>query len=139
LNRVPYPTRRSPDLVAGKPPTSAAHLSQLSDVSTRPNLSIRVLPYKAGFPLGGPVGPYVILEFPTKPGAEADPTVVYIENYTGDLYLEGEHDVEKYRFASARIQRAALDAVSSRNLFRQLRSEEHTSELQSREKLVCRL
>ncbi|VFA99582.1 helix-turn-helix domain-containing protein [Nocardia cyriacigeorgica] len=109
--------------IVGRPAVMAAQLRHLADVSTRPNVSIRVLPYKVGFPLGGPVGPYVILDFPTKPGGEADPTVVYIENYTGDLYLEGEHDVEKYRFASAKIQRNALDAVSSRNLFRQLAKE----------------
>ncbi|NEW45943.1 helix-turn-helix domain-containing protein [Nocardia cyriacigeorgica] len=106
--------------IVGGGAVMAAQLSHLADVSTRPNVSIRVLPFAAGFPVGLAVGPYVILEFGTAP---IEPTVVYVENYTGDLYLEGESDLQKYRSATAAIQRVALDAVSSRNLLRQMTKE----------------
>ncbi|MFE3444443.1 helix-turn-helix domain-containing protein [Nocardia sp. NPDC059180] len=109
--------------IVGGPGVMAAQLRHLADVSTRPNVSIRILPYEAGFPLGGPVGPYVVLDFRPGVGADVDPPVIYIENYTGDLYLEGEHDIQKYRTASATIRRAALDVVSSRNLIRQMAKE----------------
>jgi transcriptional regulator with XRE-family HTH domain len=94
----------------------AGQLRHLADMSTRDNVSVRILPSSAGFPLGIPVGPYVILDFPD----DNEPTVVYIENFTGDAYLEGESDVARYREASAIIQHAALDAVSSRSLLRRV-------------------
>ncbi|MBF6395128.1 helix-turn-helix domain-containing protein [Nocardia cyriacigeorgica] len=106
--------------VVGNPSVMAAQLVHLADLSTRPNVDIRVLPFGAGFPVGYAVGPYIILEFNSAP---SEPTVVYVENYTGDLYLEGESDLRKYRSATAAIQRAALDAVSSRTLLRQTAKE----------------
>ncbi|MBF6412091.1 helix-turn-helix domain-containing protein [Nocardia cyriacigeorgica] len=109
--------------VVGGRAVMTEQLRNLADVSTRPNVSIRILPFQAGFPLGGPIGPYVILDFHAAVGAAADPTVIYIENYTGDLYLEGEDHVQKYRTASTTIHRAALDVVSSRNLIRQVAKE----------------
>ncbi|MET9024830.1 Scr1 family TA system antitoxin-like transcriptional regulator [Nocardia sp. NPDC004168] len=51
------------------------------------------------------------------------PTVIYVENFTGDLYLEREEDVNSYREASATIQRAALDAVTSRDMLRRVARE----------------
>lgn len=106
--------------VVGNRSVMTEQLAFLADVSTRPNVEIRVLPFVAGYPMGYAVGPYIILEFNS--GA-ADPTVVYIENYTGDLYLEGESDLRMYRAATAAIRGAALDAVSSRSLLRQLAKE----------------
>ncbi|WP_171050079.1 helix-turn-helix domain-containing protein [Nocardia cyriacigeorgica] len=104
----------------GNRPVMAEQLLFLADVSTRPNVDIRVLPFAAGYPLGYAVGPYIILEFHS---GTADPPVVYIENYTGDLYLEGESDLRMYRAATAAIRAAALDAVSSRSLLRQMAKE----------------
>ncbi|WP_433682624.1 helix-turn-helix domain-containing protein [Nocardia sp. CA-119907] len=98
----------------------SAQLRRLADLSTRPNITIQILPFKAGFPLGTPVGPFIKLDFTPDMKGVAQPTVIFIENFTGDMYLEGTSDVEKYRVAYATIQYAALDAVASRNLLRQL-------------------
>lgn len=109
--------------VVGGPAVMAAQLRHLADLSVRPNVTIRVLPFKAGFPVGISVGPYVILEFSPDAKGVNPPTVVYVENYTGDMYLEADPDVQRYRRASTIIQRVALDAVMSRNLLRQAAKE----------------
>ncbi|MFE3195493.1 helix-turn-helix domain-containing protein [Nocardia sp. NPDC059240] len=98
----------------------ATQLRHLADLGTRPNLSVRILPFRAGFPLGTPAGPFVGLDFKPDAKGVAEPTVIYVESYTGDMYLEDDSDVGKYRRAFATIQHAALDAVTSRNLLRQV-------------------
>ncbi|WP_063063774.1 helix-turn-helix domain-containing protein [Nocardia violaceofusca] len=104
--------------VVGNHSVTASQLRHLADISTKPNVTVRVLPYAAGFPLGTPVGPFAILDFETSSNGVAEPTVVYVENYTGDMYLEEDADVQRYRRASATIQHTALDAVASRMLLR---------------------
>ncbi len=109
--------------VVGGSSVMAAQLRHFADMSVRPNITVRVLPFTAGFPLGITLGPFVILDFAADPKGVAAPTVIYVENYTGDMYLEVETDVRQYRRASAIIQHAALDAVTSRNLLRQVAKE----------------
>ncbi|WP_228001036.1 helix-turn-helix domain-containing protein [Nocardia australiensis] len=104
--------------VVGSPATMAGQLRHLADISTKDNVGIRILPYTAGVPIGVPIGPFVILDFVPDSEGVTEPTVIYIENYTGDMYLERERDVVGYRRASATIQHAALDAVSSRTKLR---------------------
>ncbi|MGW4248387.1 helix-turn-helix domain-containing protein [Nocardia sp. NPDC004722] len=99
--------------------TMAAQLKHLADLGTRPNISVRVLPFRAGFPVGMSVGPFVTLDFKPDSKGVVEPSVIYVENYTGDMYLEDEDDVGRYRRAFETIQHAALDAVASRNLLRQ--------------------
>ncbi|WP_280355386.1 helix-turn-helix domain-containing protein [Nocardia otitidiscaviarum] len=100
--------------------TMAAQMRHLAELGASPNVSIRVLPFSAGFPVGGPVGPFVVLGYGADGGSTAaDPTVVYVEGFTGDLYLEGRSQVQKYSAAWATIHRAALDVVASRTLLRQ--------------------
>ncbi|MFI7003488.1 helix-turn-helix domain-containing protein [Nocardia sp. NPDC050175] len=102
----------------------SGQLRHLADTSTRDNVTVRILPFEAGFPIGTPVGPYVILDFgvDTK-GRENAPTVVYVEGCTGDMYLEREQDTKVYRAASHAIRQAALDAVASRGLLRRTAKE----------------
>ncbi|MFI5780493.1 DUF5753 domain-containing protein [Nocardia sp. NPDC051570] len=109
--------------IVGGPAVMAAQLSHLADLSTRPNITVRILPFAAGLPVGIPAGPYVILDFADEPKGLAAPTIVYVENLTGDMYLRGEGDVKQYRLVSAIIRRAAMDEVSSRLLLRQLAKE----------------
>jgi hypothetical protein len=109
--------------VVGSPVAMAAQLRHLADMSTRPNVSIRVLPYSAGLPVGFAVGPFVILGFAPDAEGVTEPTVVYVENLTGAMYFERDVDVTTYRRASATIQHAALDAVASRNMLRQVAKE----------------
>ncbi|MGV9336766.1 Scr1 family TA system antitoxin-like transcriptional regulator, partial [Nocardia sp. NPDC003726] len=56
-------------------------------------------------------------------GEPVEPPVVYLENFTGDMYLEKQADVDRYHEAHQAIRRAALDEKMSRDLFRQVARE----------------
>ncbi|MBF6173636.1 helix-turn-helix domain-containing protein [Nocardia blacklockiae] len=94
---------------------------QLEHLATMPvNVNVRVLPFEAGFPTGIPTGPFTILDFGTGAGGrEVSPTVVYVESYAGDLYLERAKDVGSYRQAYSVIVQSSLDVASSNRRLRQ--------------------
>ncbi|MFF0608717.1 helix-turn-helix domain-containing protein [Nocardia tengchongensis] len=102
----------------------AAQVRHLAELSTRTNVALRILPFAAGVPLGLSTGPFVILEFGSdSKGHPVEPPVVYVEGFTGDLYLERQGDVQRYRRAQAGLERWALDVQDSRNLLRQVAKE----------------
>ncbi|GAB4584269.1 helix-turn-helix domain-containing protein [Nocardia sp. IFM 10818] len=110
--------------VVGAPQIMAAQLRRVADMSTLPSIAVRVLPFSAGVPIGHTVGPFVILEFGRDSGNRpVEPTVVYLENFLGDLYLEKQAAVEKYHQAYQSLRRAALDEASSRDLLRKAAKE----------------
>ncbi|MEV4128531.1 helix-turn-helix transcriptional regulator [Nocardia sp. NPDC049707] len=110
--------------VIGGPSVMTAQLKHLADASTLPNVSIRVLPFSAGYPTGDQIGPFMILEFPTNSwGEPIEPTIVYAENYTSDMYSEKVGIVQRYTQAHQIIQQAALDEVGSRALLRKIAKE----------------
>ncbi|MBF6238860.1 helix-turn-helix domain-containing protein [Nocardia otitidiscaviarum] len=110
--------------VVGTPRIMSAQLRRVADMSTLPTITVRVLPFSAGVPSGHTVGPFVILEFGRDPRHRpVDPTVVYLENYLGDLYLEKQAAVDRYREAYHALQHAALDEASSRDLLRKAAKE----------------
>ncbi|MEU8895295.1 helix-turn-helix transcriptional regulator [Nocardia sp. NPDC048505] len=110
--------------VVGDVKVMAAQLRHLADMSTRPNVSLRILPFAAGIPLGDATGPFTVLQFGIdSKGHPVEPPVVYVEGFTGDLYLERPADVERYLDAHECLQSASLDAQSSRNLLRQVAKE----------------
>ncbi|MBL1073160.1 helix-turn-helix domain-containing protein [Nocardia sp. 2] len=99
----------------------ATQVRHLAELSTRPNVALRILPFEAGVPLGLSTGPFVILEFGTDGrGQPVEPPVVYVEGFTGDLYLERQGDVQRYRQAQESLERCALDTDDSRILLRQV-------------------
>ncbi|WP_067574086.1 helix-turn-helix domain-containing protein [Nocardia acidivorans] len=92
-------------------------LERLAELAARPNVSIRVVPFGAPRHLGLRVGSFAMLEFPRLPATGMiEPPVIYIEGYTGDLYLEQESDVTQFRDAFAEISRVALDRDTTRRL-----------------------
>ncbi|MFI6040296.1 helix-turn-helix domain-containing protein [Nocardia sp. NPDC051321] len=110
--------------LVGSRKVMSGQLRHLADTSTRDNVTVRILPFQAGFPIGTPVGPYVILDFGTDANDKVgSPTVVYIEGCTGDMYLERDQDTRVYRAASHAIRQAALDAAASRILLRRTAKE----------------
>ncbi|MGW5516664.1 helix-turn-helix domain-containing protein [Nocardia africana] len=103
--------------MVGTPAIMAEQLRHLADAPA--NVTVRVLPFAAGFPLGTPPGPFTILDFgQDSKGRDISPTVVYIESYAGDMYLERNADVGRYRQAYNVIQQAALDVAESKRLLR---------------------
>ncbi|MFE3445854.1 helix-turn-helix domain-containing protein [Nocardia sp. NPDC059180] len=105
--------------VVGGREVMAVQLRHLADAGTRPNITVRVLPFSAGMPTGDQIGPFVILEFDTdSQGNPVEPTIVYAENYTSDMYSEKVGIVERYQQAYALLRDAALDEVASRSLLR---------------------
>lgn len=106
--------------IVGGAKVMAAQLRHLADLSTRPNVSLRILPFAAGIPLGDSTGPFTVLGFGTdSKGQPIEPPVVYVEGFTGDLYLERLSDVRRYHQAHECLQRCALDSQASRHLLRQ--------------------
>ncbi|MGV9413549.1 helix-turn-helix domain-containing protein [Nocardia sp. NPDC003693] len=96
----------------------AAQLRKLAD--TPPNVRVRVIPFKAGFPLGIPSGPFVILHFPNDPATKrpVEPTTVYIEGYGSRLYYDRASDVDRYLNAHSALGRVALNPADSKHLLR---------------------
>lgn len=110
--------------LVGSPKLMAAQLRHIADLSTRTNVRVRVLPFRAGIPLGDPMGQFVILGFGTdKKGEPVEPPIVYLESYTGDLYLEKAEDVQSYHEGHRALRHAALDEIESRSLLRQVARE----------------
>lgn len=110
--------------LVGSPKIMAAQLRHVADVSTRSNVTVRVLPFRAGIPLGDPMGPFTVMDFGTdNKGKAIEPSVVYLESFTGDMYLEKPTDIQSYHEAHQALVGAALDENASRVLLRQVARE----------------
>jgi transcriptional regulator with XRE-family HTH domain len=93
----------------------------LAEMSTLDNITIRILPFTAGFPDGWSMQPFVILEFDVGPtGDPIEPPLVYLEGSVGGMYLEKEEDVLFYSQRYSSIRAAALSEVESRRLLRRI-------------------
>ncbi|UFS99590.1 helix-turn-helix domain-containing protein [Nocardia huaxiensis] len=95
----------------------AEQLRTLAVQAQRPNITVRCVPFDAQGHLGSRVGSFVLLEFPQLPATGLrEPPVVYVEEFAGDLYLEREAEVRRYRDALSEISRVALDPDTTRQL-----------------------
>ena len=105
----------------------ATQLGKLVEVSQLPNVSIRVVPFGAGLHAGIMSGPFVMLRFPTNGnGQETEPPTVYIDGFTGDLYLDKPHEIERYDVAFTQIWEEASDEAASRTLINRVAKELQT-------------
>ncbi|WP_280382375.1 helix-turn-helix domain-containing protein [Nocardia wallacei] len=101
-----------------------AQLKHLADIGTLANVTLQVLPYSAGFPLGVAVGPFVLLDFGVDSrGRLIEPPVAYAECFTGDLYLAKSSAIQRYHQAYESLRRSAMDVTASRALLRQMAKE----------------
>jgi transcriptional regulator with XRE-family HTH domain len=97
----------------------AGQLEALADVAALPNVSLRVVPFTAGLHHGLMTGPFVILRFPANgDGSDSEPPTVYVDGYTGDLYLDKSAEIERYAQAFGAIWDAALNETTSTTLIR---------------------
>lgn len=93
----------------GDPVVMKSQLKRLLEVAELPNITVQVLPFAAGAHTATS-GAFHILEFPRP----ADPDVVFVENLTGNLYVEREADVYRYTVAFDYLRAKALDPDDSR-------------------------
>ncbi|GGQ88017.1 transcriptional regulator [Couchioplanes caeruleus subsp. azureus] len=91
-------------------------LAHLVNISQRPGVSVRVLPFSAGPHRASSAGSFTILDFPTLGAAAPEPTTIYSENLTGALYLDKPREVETYGVVWRELERAALDRRASDDL-----------------------
>ncbi|MCC3329846.1 helix-turn-helix domain-containing protein [Nocardia abscessus] len=108
----------------GGPSVMEGQLRHLLRFDERPSVSARVVPLAAEAYAGLNVGSFVILDFPEHPISHlTEPPVVYMQGFTGDLYLEKPDEVRQHRQAYADILRSALDQEGSRALIRKIAKE----------------
>lgn len=85
-------------------------LEHLTHLGAQPHITVQVLPHDVGAH-PGVSGQFALLEF-----ADAtDVSVVYLERFTSDLYLEKRSDARIYSGMYAHLQAQALSPDSSRN------------------------
>lgn len=95
----------------------AGQLDRLAGAAELPSVSLRVVPFRAGLNPGLMTGPFVILRFPLNgDGRDSEPPTVYVDGFTGDLYLDKASEVEQYASAFEGIWDASLDEAGSENL-----------------------
>ncbi|WP_280269342.1 helix-turn-helix domain-containing protein [Nocardia wallacei] len=108
--------------VVGSPSIMATQLRHVVAMAARDNVTVRLLPHRAGIPLGYGAAPFIVLTFPTdRRGKPIEPTTVYAENVvTGDVYLERRDDVRRCREVFRRLLSASLDEAPTRDLMREV-------------------
>jgi len=107
--------------IAGNYLIMGAAMRHLADMSTLPNVTIRILPFEAGYPDGLSMPPFVILGFGgAATGAPAAPPVIFLEGGVGEMYVEDEDDVKLYRSRWNNLKAAALSPEDSRRRLRDL-------------------
>ncbi|WP_280469584.1 helix-turn-helix domain-containing protein [Nocardia brasiliensis] len=108
--------------VVGDERVMVAQLRHLVDMSTCDNIEIRVMPFRAGLPLGAAVPPFTIMEFARDSlfNQVAEPPQVYCEGYAGSVYLESRADVRTFRQAYRNLREACLEPRPSRDMLREI-------------------
>ncbi|MGK8553765.1 helix-turn-helix domain-containing protein [Nocardia gipuzkoensis] len=104
--------------IVGDPGIMAAALRHLADLPE--NVTVRVLPLSAGFPLGVACGPFVVLDFDRVTG---EPPTVYVEGYRGNMYYDRTEAVAQYRETFQTLQRVALSPADSKQMLRRIARE----------------
>jgi transcriptional regulator with XRE-family HTH domain len=112
----------------GGPEMMARQLDHLTATAELPNVSLRVVPFGLGMHDGLVSGPFVILRFPLNgDGSDSEPPTVYMDGFTGALYLDKPYEVERYATSFDNIWNASLDEAESKQLINraaeELRSE----------------
>ncbi|MDT0400058.1 Scr1 family TA system antitoxin-like transcriptional regulator, partial [Streptomyces edwardsiae] len=97
---------------------------RLAETMDLPNVSLRVVPFSAGLHYGLVSGPFTLLRFPVNgDGQPMEPPTVYMEGFTGDLYLDKPQEIERYDGAFTSLWGAALDHQGTQNILRQAAKE----------------
>lgn len=98
--------------------TMRAQLTHILEVDELPHVTFQVIPFDVGAHAGMP-GSFVLMQF-----TEATiPDVIYIDSMAGDLFLEEESDVRRYRLVFEHLRAVAVSPGASRSLVTSLLAE----------------
>ncbi|MCD0453136.1 helix-turn-helix domain-containing protein [Actinocorallia sp. API 0066] len=108
----------------GGPDVMAAQLHRLAELNELPHVHIRVSPFEQGAHQGFNTGQFILLRFPTTgDGRDHEPPTVYVQGFTGALYLDKAHEIHRYAEAFAVMWDEALSEADSTALFQQIARE----------------
>ncbi|MFF7500564.1 helix-turn-helix domain-containing protein [Streptomyces lavendulae] len=96
--------------VVGSRGVMREQLGHLTRLGAQPHITVQVLPHGVGAH-PGVSGQFSLLEF----ADAADMSVVYLERFTSDVYLEKRSDVRLYRDMYAHLQARALSPDNTRH------------------------
>jgi hypothetical protein len=95
----------------------AEQLNRLVEVSELPNVSLKVMPFSTGLHPGIMSGPFVMLEFPLNGnGQHSEPPTIYVEGFTGRLFLDKPHEITRYDAAFKQIWNTSLNETATKAL-----------------------
>ena len=97
--------------VVGGPAIMAAQLAHVAEMSQRTNVNVQVITFGAGAHPGMP-GSFVHMEF----RSELDPELVYVDTLAGDIFLEADADIRRYRAMFDHLRARALTQGDSARL-----------------------
>jgi transcriptional regulator with XRE-family HTH domain len=95
-----------------------AQVRHLLEASELPNITFQLIPLDVGAHAGMP-GSFVFLQF----ADEAIPPVIYIDSMVGDLFLEAESDIRRYRLVFEHLRAVAASPDVSRSLLASIAAE----------------
>lgn len=102
----------------------AEQLRRLIVAGELPNVSIRAIPFDVGPHPGLAVESFTLLEFPVlRLGKSPEPPVVFVEGFSGALYLEEDRVIERYRSALIGIRAVALSDEDTSRLVLEIAEE----------------
>jgi transcriptional regulator with XRE-family HTH domain len=102
----------------------ARQLERLMEMSVLPSVSLHVLPFGVGMHDGLVTGHFVVLRFPPSGvGTDREPPIVYTDGFTGSLYLDKPHEVDRYAEAYERIWSVSLDESRSQEVIQRVAKE----------------
>lgn len=101
----------------GDTDVSTEQLRHLLTMVQRPGITVRILPYSAGFHGGMAASAFNLLDFPDGPqGEPLEPPLTYVETLTGAMYLNKPDEVAAYELVWRDLKRKALGITASREL-----------------------
>jgi transcriptional regulator with XRE-family HTH domain len=102
----------------GKTAVMQAQLRHLIQACELLNVTFQVIPFDAGAHPGMP-GSFIVLQFTE----EAIPDVIYVETMAGELFLEEESDIRRYKLVFEHLRAVSASPDASRSLLASLAME----------------
>ncbi|MBF6335165.1 helix-turn-helix domain-containing protein [Nocardia abscessus] len=96
----------------------------LAEIGSLPNVSVRMIPFDAGGHLGLIVQSFTLFDFPPLHVSRMnEPPVVFVEGFTGALFLEEDSVIERHRATVANLLQVALSEDDTRVLVQNIAEE----------------